>query len=283
MRPKRRIIIRYRIPIYKYTLVNLNLREEKSTTSNIITVIPKYSKIEVIDADDEWLKVIYDSKEGYVYKDYVSVTKHPWANLNLRENESISSNIITIIPAKSQVEVLQADNDWSKVIYNDQMGYVFNYFLSDDGNRPDELNYKYFYTDMTRFVNENNIKSTSDYLLITDLKNKYTYVFKKDNGNWIQLYKWSCTVGKPQTPTITGIFFISGRKPGFGTDEYSVKYATRIRGGYYYHSILYDSTGSYVIDGRLGQALSHGCIRLATDNAKWIYDNIPDTTTVIIH
>lgn len=62
-----------------------------------------------------------------------------------------------------------------------------------------------------------------------------------------------------------------------------VKYATRIKGGYYYHSILYDSTGSYVIDPRLGEALSHGCIRLATDNAKWIYENIPDMTTTIIH
>lgn len=46
------------------------------------------------------------------------------------------------------------------------------------------------------------------------------------------------------------------------------KYATRIKYGYYYHSILYDSTGSYIIDGRLGMALSHGCIRLDTDNAK---------------
>ncbi|MDU2662969.1 MAG: L,D-transpeptidase [Clostridioides difficile] len=24
-------------------------------------------------------------------------------------------------------------------------------------------------------------------------------------------------------------------------------------------------------------------MRLSTENAKWIYDNIPDTTTVIIH
>ena len=114
-------------------------------------------------------------------------------------------------------------------------------------------------------------------------RNKYTYIFKKDNGGWGQLYKWQCTIGKPETPTITGIFYISGRKPSFGTDEYSVKYATRIKGGYYYHSVLYDSTGSYIIDGRLGEALSHGCIRLSTENAKWIYDNIPDTTTVIIH
>ncbi|MGO0985688.1 L,D-transpeptidase family protein [Clostridioides difficile] len=276
-------IKKYRAPIYKYALVNVNLRSAKSTNSSIITVIPQGSKLEVLDEEDDWIKVIYNSQEGYVYRDLISVSEYAWSNLNLREDKSTTSNIITVIPEKSRVEVLQVEGDWSKVVYDDKTGYVFNYFLSSDGNKPNELDYKYFYTDMTKFVNENNIKSTSDYIITTDLKNKYTYIFKKDNGGWGQLYKWECTIGKPETPTITGIFYISGRKPSFGTDEYSVKYATRIKGGYYYHSVLYDSTGSYIIDGRLGEALSHGCIRLSTENAKWIYDNIPDTTTVIIH
>lgn len=145
------------------------------------------------------------------------------------------------------------------------------------------IKYTNFNTNMIDFVMENQIVSPTDYLITTSLKNKYTYIFKNANGKWDMLYKWSCTVGKPSTPTVKGIFNIAGRKPGFGTSEYSVKYATRIIGAYYYHSILYNSTGEFVIDGRLGMALSHGCIRLATKNAKWIYDNIPDTTTVIIN
>ena len=273
----------YRIPVYKYTLSNLNLRQDKSTSSNIITVIPKNFKVEVLDFEDQWVKVSYNSQTGYVYRDYLSVSKYPWSNLSLRESNSVSSTSLTIIPEKSRVEVLEVDGDWSKVIYNDQVGYVFNYFLSDDGNKPDMIDYKEFYNDMNKFVNENNIKSPTDYLITTDLENKYTYIFKRDNNKWIQIYKWICTVGKPQTPTITGIFFVDGRKPYFGTDEYRVKYATRIKDGYYYHSILYDSTGSYIIDGRLGYNISHGCIRLATDNAKWIYENIPNKTTIVIH
>ena len=63
----------------------------------------------------------------------------------------------------------------------------------------------------------------------------------------------------------------------------NIKYATRIKGSYYYHSILYDPSGTRIIDDRLGEALSHGCIRLAPENAKWIYDNILDGTTVVIH
>ena len=145
------------------------------------------------------------------------------------------------------------------------------------------MDYSNFYSDVAKFANENQVKSSSSYLLITDLKDRLTFVLKKNNNLWEQLYKWSCTIGKASTPTIVGTFFVSGRKPGFGTNIYSVKYATRIKDGYYYHSILYDSKGNYVIDGRLGMALSHGCVRLALNNAKWIYDNIPDDTKIIIH
>ena len=280
---KNRFIQRDISPIYKYTIANVNLRDDKSTSANILTVIPKNSRVEVLDTEDEWSKVIYNSQTGYVYRDYLSTSKYTWSNLNLREESNTNSKVIAIIPKNSRVEVLEVNNDWSKVVYQGEVGYVFNYFLSNDGNKPGMIDYKYFYTDINRYVNNNDIKSPTNYLLVTDLKNKYTYVFKKDNNMWKQLYKWKSTVGKPKTPTITGIFYIDGRKPGFGTDDYRVKYATRIKGGYYYHSVLYDSTGSYLIDGRLGMALSHGCVRLDTDNAEWIYINIPDTTAVLIH
>ncbi|WP_082023839.1 L,D-transpeptidase family protein [Clostridium polynesiense] len=269
-------------PFYKYVLANLRLREGKSTDAKVITVIPPGSRVEILDEDDEWDKVRYDSQEGYVYRFYLSTSKYPWSNLNLREGDTPLAQTITIIPKGARVEVIDNLGDWSRVNYNGQLGYVFNYFLSDDGIQPGSLDYSNFYSNMNSFVNENAVKSPTDYLLTTDLRNKLTYVFKRNNGIWQQLYKWECTVGKPKTPTITGIFFINGRKPSFGTSAYLVKYATRIRGPYYYHSILYNSTGEYVIDGRLGMALSHGCIRLATENAKWIYDNIPNATTVVI-
>lgn len=144
------------------------------------------------------------------------------------------------------------------------------------------LNYKNFNINMTEFVNENKLNSQTNYLIVTSLQNKYTYIFQRKGDSWIQLYKWICTVGKQLTPTVKGMFKITGRKIGFGTELYSVKYATRIIGRYYYHSILYDKTGKYIIDGRLGMALSHGCIRLKVNNAKWIYENISDGTTVII-
>lgn len=271
--------------MYKFTTASVNLMSEKSKTSNVVTVIPKYSKVEALELDDEWSKVRFNGNqvyEGYVVNDYLSRTMETWSNVSLRDKESIYSKVITIIPTESSVEVLSKYGDWSYIYYNDLLGYVFNYYLSDDGKPRNILYYSNFYNTI-EFVNSNDLRSPTEYMLITDLKNRLTYVLNKIDNMWKIVYKWSCTIGKPSTPTIVGVFNISGRKPGFGTSVYSVKYATRIKGPYYYHSILYDSTGKYIKDGRLGQALSHGCVRLATENAKWIYDNIPDKTTVVIH
>ena len=34
---------------------------------------------------------------------------------------------------------------------------------------------------------------------------------------------------------------------------------------------------------KLGQPASHGCVRLSIEDAKWIYDNVPEKTKVVIH
>ena len=33
---------------------------------------------------------------------------------------------------------------------------------------------------------------------------------------------------------------------------------------------------------KLGQPSSHGCVRLSIEDAKWIYDNVPEKTKVVI-
>lgn len=272
-----------RAPINKYTITNLNLRKEPSKSAMIIKVIPAYSRFELIDSDDEWLKVLYDDQIGYVYKDYVSVTKVTTSNVHLRAKPSKNSQSMKVIKKHQEVEVVDQDGLWSQGFYDGKLGFIYSGYLSDDGAKSDPDKLAVFYTDMTKYVNDNKIKSPTPFLLTTDLKAKQTYVFEDNKGTWKELYRWPSTIGAPVTPTITGTFHISDRKPSFGTDRYQVKYATRIKDGYYYHSILYDSSGTRIIDDQLGEALSHGCIRLAPENAKWIYDNILDGTTVVIH
>jgi lipoprotein-anchoring transpeptidase ErfK/SrfK len=145
------------------------------------------------------------------------------------------------------------------------------------------IDFTYIHSDITRFVNENNIVSYTDYLLVTSRQNRMTYIFKKNNGKYDLLDSFICTVGASSTPTITGDFRVGIRGLSFGQEKgFQAKYYTQISGNYLYHSILYNKAGTRVTDGRLGGAYSHGCIRLDTDKAKWIYDNIPQHTTVII-
>ena len=148
-----------------------------------------------------------------------------------------------------------------------------------------QLDYSKFNTDITAFVNDNNIESPSNYLIVTSIKERITYIFEKGDDMWVLIYRWSCTVGKPSTPTIKGIFAVGVNYPAITSEgsKVSAKYATNIVGEYFYHSILYDLTGTYVYDGRLGVAISHGCIRLDTNNARWIFDNASQGTTIVIN
>lgn len=53
---------------------NLNLREKPSINSQIADTIPNKSMIEILDCEGKWYKVIYNGKEGYVFKLYVSLS-----------------------------------------------------------------------------------------------------------------------------------------------------------------------------------------------------------------
>uniref|UniRef100_N2B8J9 L,D-TPase catalytic domain-containing protein n=1 Tax=Eubacterium plexicaudatum ASF492 TaxID=1235802 RepID=N2B8J9_9FIRM len=64
------------------------------------------------------------------------------------------------------------------------------------------------------------------------------------------------------------------------------QYCTRITGSILFHSVWYyqqnKTTQSYVQYNKLGSLASHGCVRVTTAAAKWIYDNCPLRTKVII-
>ena len=48
---------------YKYTLANVNLREENSASSKVLTVIPAGSKVQVMDAAEDWYEVLYNNQK----------------------------------------------------------------------------------------------------------------------------------------------------------------------------------------------------------------------------
>lgn len=124
--------------------------------------------------------------------------------------------------------------------------------------------------------------SSTDYLLLVDTNTCKTGVFTRSGNAWEYLCYWPCSPGAPSSPTVKGVFTVQAKGYSFyafGSLQY---YYTQFYGDYLFHSITYNPDGS-VQDGRLGMQLSHGCVRLEISQAKWIYDNIPAGTTVVIY
>lgn len=125
--------------------------------------------------------------------------------------------------------------------------------------------------------------SDTNWLIVTDTSACKVAVFAGSKGNWTTVKYISCSPGKPSTPTVKGEFKVTGRGLSFGKPTYTCWYYTQFYGDYLFHSVIYNKGSKTSIqDGRLGMQLSHGCVRLALNEAKWIHDNIPNGTKVIV-
>ncbi len=125
--------------------------------------------------------------------------------------------------------------------------------------------------------------SASGYEILVNRSNHTVSVYTGSKGNWRRVKRFACGDGKASTPTVEGVFAVINRQKSFGSG-FTCWYATRFYGHYLFHSVLYyPGSMTRVMDGRLGMGVSHGCVRLAIENAKWIYDNIPNNTRVVVY
>ena len=95
-----------------------------------------------------------------------------------------------------------------------------------------------------------------------------------------------CSTDKYNYKPTNGVYELDGQRLRWLstlTGSYA-QYATRISATILFHSIPYSQqkqqkmmTAEY---GKLGQNVSEGCVRLTCEDAKWIYENIPDGTLV---
>jgi len=125
----------------------------------------------------------------------------------------------------------------------------------------------------------NGLSSSTSYIIAVDLTNHRVMVFRGGRGNWSLDKNWTVSTGAPSTPTVVGDYTIGMRGYSFGYG-YTCYYWTQFYGDYLFHSVLYNQGTRTIQDGRLGYSISHGCVRMNIDHAKWIYDNVPQGTHV---
>lgn len=125
-----------------------------------------------------------------------------------------------------------------------------------------------------------NYTSSTDWLILINSSTARVGIFQREHGRWWLRHYWAAGPGADRTPTIKGQFTVGNRGYSFGRG-YTCYYWVQFYGDYLFHSVLYYQGTRTVKDGTLGRRVSHGCVRLAIENAKWIYDNIPRGTKVV--
>jgi lipoprotein-anchoring transpeptidase ErfK/SrfK len=129
-----------------------------------------------------------------------------------------------------------------------------------------------------------------------DTLNQRMVILKKSNKRWIEvnlltqrLIAWEgskpvyaviISTGKKSTPTIPGVFNIQSKRridrmKGEDYDIDDVPYVQYYSGGYAIHGAYWHKN--------FGRTVSHGCINLAVDHAKWLFDWSEIKTPLVIH
>ena len=139
---------------------SLNMRKRASSSASILTTIPQYAYIQVLDRGSTWSKVTYNGYTGYVMTSFLTFvstpvmpdtpvvpdnqTATPWArvttetgSLNLRAKASGSAKILDTIPRHEIISVIEKGTVWSEVVYDGQVGFVKNSFLTFLSVHPD--------------------------------------------------------------------------------------------------------------------------------------------------
>lgn len=132
------------------------------------------------------------------------------------------------------------------------------------------------------YINLMGFSSSTKWLIWTDITRQELNIFNGKKGEWKLYCIFTCATGKNETPTKRGFFSIYAKGESFGMhSKEGAKYFSRFSGTYMIHSITYRYGKVY--DTTVGKRISHGCIRLELDRAKWIYENIPLGSAVWIN
>ena len=129
------------------------------------------------------------------------------------------------------------------------------------------------------------------YKLKISVADQKVYAYKWVNGEYSELVRTMiCSTGTVSNPTPYGTYSAGGacgRWYYFKKFDCWAQYAYRINGPYLFHSVLYsekdESTLRQGSVDNLGRRASHGCVRLKVEDAKWIYNNCPAGTTVVVY
>ena len=131
------------------------------------------------------------------------------------------------------------------------------------------------------------------YEIKVDYTNQITTVYDSVTGEIVR--QMICSAGEEGSEFAEGVYYLPANARDTDRTEWAyihkyncyVKYVTRIKGGYLFHSVPFHSKKLTKLDSyawySMGSAVSHGCIRLVPEDAEWIAKNCLEGTRVTIY
>ena len=110
----------------KVTGNSVRIREKASTDSSIVETVSKNTEVEVISEEGDFYKITYESKEGYIHKDYVKV------DLSKEENSNTTSESSENVDNNSENTNNESDNNDKKA--DEQKDSKIGNTLNSDSN-----------------------------------------------------------------------------------------------------------------------------------------------------
>lgn len=112
----------------------LRLREEATTSSNIIDTAHYGDSVVVIEKKGDWYKVLFNLQEGYMSGDYLTLKEKENIDLgtgsvdasvvNVRSAPNTDSEIVHQVRRNDKVEIFGFNCGWYKVTSKNEIGYI---------------------------------------------------------------------------------------------------------------------------------------------------------------
>lgn len=138
--------------------VQLAVRNEKSTSAGILTVLSNNTPVTVLANYGSWCKIAYGSIVGYVPASALTITGTAPASddtpvssvdgfavvtsssyLNLRQSGSYSATVLSTAPGSAVLTVLAWETEWAHIQYGKLVAYAATDFLSFSSEYPDSI------------------------------------------------------------------------------------------------------------------------------------------------
>lgn len=133
------------------------------------------------------------------------------------------------------------------------------------------------------------VDNRPDYsIYVNTTKNCITVMEEKADGTSTLAKTMVCSCGKEGHETPEGTFYTSDYYQWrMLVDGSYGKYAVRFNNSILFHSVPYEKPSSDTLKWEqynlLGQGASLGCVRIASKDAEWIYDNCKVGTKVVVY